>query len=109
VLSHDLLEGIYARTGFASDIVLFDGFPNFYHEFIIRFERWIRGDWQLIGWLSNRIGQSILGVPLGSFSAIDKFKIIDNLRRSLVPVMCVSALILGAVGNLDRLRSALLS
>ncbi|MFA6376518.1 MAG: glucoamylase family protein, partial [Candidatus Paceibacterota bacterium] len=104
VLSHDLLEGIYAHTGFASNIVLFDGFPNFYHEFLIRFERWIRGDWQLIGWLSNRVGQSIFGVPFDSFSAIDKFKIIDNLRRSLVPVMCIAALILGAIGNLDRFK-----
>jgi len=101
VLSHDLLEGIYARTGFASDIVIFDGFPNFYHEFIIRFERWIRGDWQIIGWLSVRLGQAKHGVPLDSFSVIDKFKIIDNLRRSLVSVMCVFALFLGFAANLD--------
>jgi len=101
VLSHDLLEGIYAHTGFASDIVLFDGFPNFYHEFIIRLERWIRGDWQIIGWLSSRFGQAKYGVPRESFAFIDKFKIIDNLRRSLVPVMCVFALVLGLAANLD--------
>ena len=62
---------VSARAGFASDIVIFDGFPIFYHEFIIRFGRWIRGDWQLIGWLSNRTGQSILGARLDYFSAID--------------------------------------
>ena len=88
VLSHDLLEGLYARTGFASDIVLFDGFPNFYHEFIIRLERWIRGDWQIIGWLFSR---------REAFSAIDRFKIFDNLRRSLVSVVAVVVLLVGSL------------
>ncbi|MFA5249113.1 MAG: glucoamylase family protein [Candidatus Paceibacterota bacterium] len=101
VLSHDLLEGIYARAGFAGDIVLFDGFPNFYHEFVVRLERWTRGDWQVIGWLSSRFGQGKYGVPCESFSAIDKFKIIDNLRRSLLPIMCVLAIVLGAAAGLD--------
>jgi len=104
VLSHDLLEGIYARTGFAGDIVLFDGFPNFYHEFSVRLERWIRGDWQIIGWISDRFGQAKYGVPREHFSFIDKFKIVDNLRRSLVPVACVSALVLGAAANLDFIK-----
>jgi len=104
VLSHDLLEGIYARTGFASDIILFDGFPNFYHEFIVRLERWIRGDWQIIGWLSSRFGQAKHGVPRESFAAIDRFKIIDNLRRSLVPVICVLALVLGFAADPDAVK-----
>jgi cellobiose phosphorylase len=104
VLSHDLLEGIYARTGFAGDIVLFDGFPNFYHESIIRLERWIRGDWQIIGWISSWFGQSKYGVPRESFALIDKFKIFDNLRRSLVPVMCVFALVLGSATNLSFIK-----
>jgi len=86
VLSHDLLEGIYARTGLASDAVLFDGFPDFYHEFIIRLERWIRGDWQIVSWLFSGREQ---------FSAIDRFKIFDNLRRSTVPVAVMAGLILG--------------
>ena len=104
-LSHDLLEGIYSRTGFAGDIVIFDGFPNFYHEFIIRLERWIRGDWQIIGWLSGRFGY---GSPHGCFSLIDRFKIVDNLRRSLLPVMCVFSLVLGIAANLDIAKISML-
>ncbi|MFA6336645.1 MAG: glucoamylase family protein [Candidatus Paceibacterota bacterium] len=104
-LSHDLLEGIYSRTGFAGDIVIFDGFPNFYHEFIIRLERWIRGDWQIIGWLSGRFGY---GSPHGSFSLIDKFKIFDNLRRSLLPVVCFFSLALGLAANLDLAKISML-
>ncbi|MFA5746567.1 MAG: glucoamylase family protein [Candidatus Paceibacterota bacterium] len=104
VLSHDLLEGIYAHTGFASDIILFDGFPNFYHEFIVRLERWIRGDWQIIGWLSGRFGRSDIGSPRESFAFIDKFKIIDNLRRSLVPIICAFTLFLGFAAGPDPIK-----
>jgi cellobiose phosphorylase len=95
VLSHDLLEGIYAHTGYASDIVLFDGFPKYYHEFVVRLERWIRGDWQIIGWLSGRFGQGKYGVPVERFAFVDRFKIFDNLRRSLVPVAAVVVLFIG--------------
>ena len=98
VLSHDLLEGIYAHAGFASDVVLFDGFPDLYHEFIIRLERWIRGDWQIVSWLFSR---------RESFSAIDRFKIFDNLRRSIVPIAAASALFLSFVTNGHFLRVSL--
>ena len=108
VLSHDILEGIYAHTGFAGDIVVFDGFPNFYHEFIIRLERWTRGDWQIMGWISHLLGQNKYGVPKESFSFIDRFKIIDNLRRSLIPVFCVLALFLGFIFALDIIKIAAL-
>ncbi len=88
VLSHDLLEGVYARTGYASDVVLFDGFPNYYHEFATRLHRWIRGDWQIIGWLKKKRWH-ISGVER-TFTLVDRFKIFDNLRRSLVPVFSLA-------------------
>ena len=71
ILSHDLLEGIYARAGLVTDIELIDGYPEKYHTFVRRLHRWVRGDWQILSWLFKDI-------PL-----ISKWKIFDNLRRSL--------------------------
>ncbi len=83
VLSHDLLEGSYVRTGLVTDIELIDGFPSKYNSYIMRLHRWVRGDWQLISWLfpsiKNREGKYIKN-PLAN---INKWKILDNLRRSL--------------------------
>lgn len=97
VLSHDLLEGSYLRCGLASDIMLIDGFPSKYNSYMTRLSRWIRGDWQIISWLfpkiKNRSGNYVRN-PLNSLS---KFKILDNLRRSIVPVSIFFLLIVGMV------------
>ncbi|MCI9435480.1 MAG: hypothetical protein HFI86_09495 [Bacilli bacterium] len=90
VLSHDLLEGNYLRCGLASDILLLDGYPYKYNAYISRAHRWIRGDWQIIRWISGK------NSPL---KALSKFKIIDNLRRSLVEVLTVVGTILTLVFN----------
>lgn len=94
VLSHDLLEGSYLRAGLASDIVLIDGCPAKYNSFMQRFHRWVRGDFQLIGWLKQKIkiGDSKINNPLNKLS---KFKILDNLRRGLVPVFALILIIIG--------------
>lgn len=73
VLSHDLLEGSYLRVGLASDIELIDGFPAKVNSYILRLHRWMRGDWQIISWLGNK-----------KINALSKYKIIDNIRRSLI-------------------------
>lgn len=83
ILSHDLLEGLYTRVGFATDIFLFEGFPESYREYAVRMHRWIRGDWQIISWLKYNLAKNNL------FSLSDKWKIIDNLRRSLVPLAVI--------------------
>lgn len=84
ILSHDLLEGSYIRAGLAQDIELIDGYPGKYISYILRLHRWIRGDWQLIKWLfplvENSEGKSVKN-PLSSLS---RWKIFDNLRRSLL-------------------------
>ncbi len=72
ILSHDLIEGIHVRTGLATDIELFDGYPTKYLSLTKRTHRWIRGDWQIAGYIFN-----------SDLSAISRWKIIDNLRRSL--------------------------
>lgn len=76
ILSHDLLESCYVRCATASNVDLMDDFPGTIASFFKREHRWIRGDWQLLPWLIN-------DNPLTKFS---KYKIFDNLRRSLIPV-----------------------
>lgn len=83
VLSHDLLEGCYLRCGLISDVMLMDGYPTKYTSFMNRLSRWIRGDWQIINWLNYKS-------PLNLLS---KYKIFDNLRRSLFEVSILIALI----------------
>lgn len=105
VLSHDLLEGCYARSGFLSDVDLVEDSPTRYDADVKRRHRWIRGDWQVIGWLWPR-----LRLPLAQandpatvrmqtvpnpLSRLSRFKILDNLRRSLVPIALVVAFVLG--------------
>lgn len=74
VLSHDLLEGSYVRAGLVTDIELIDGYPAYYNSSSMRLHRWIRGDWQIISWIAKKS-------PLNSIS---RWKILDNLRRSLL-------------------------
>ena len=84
VLSHDLLEGIYVRAAFVSNIELVDSYPAKYFSYIARQYRWIRGDWQLIPWLKKRVinrNEQSIENPITNISS---WKIIDNLRRSLV-------------------------
>ncbi len=84
ILSHDLFEGAHGRAALATDIVLYENFPASYPEYARRLHRWIRGDWQLIAWLWPRVpgaGGTRLPNPI---SGIDRWKILDNLRRSLV-------------------------
>lgn len=94
ILSHDLLEGAFVRTAFASDIELHDTFPENYVLFCKRQQRWIRGDWQIAGWLHNKIYNAKGILETNPLSFINKWKIFDNLRRSLVPIASVTILLL---------------
>lgn len=85
VLSHDLLEGSYIRTGLATDIELIDGYPTKYSTYIMRLHRWVRGDWQLIRWLYSP----------NPLSFLSKWKILDNLRRSVVSISLILLISLG--------------
>ena len=94
ILSHDLLEGCYMRSGFLSDIQLFEEYPGSYFEDVSRRQRWIRGDWQIGGWLFPKVplgGRQFENNPLSGFSI---WKIFDNFRRSLVPLAMTTLLIL---------------
>jgi len=93
ILSHDLFEGAHGRVALATDIVLYEGFPSTYLEYGRRLHRWIRGDWQLLPWLRRSVPAVDGSRLLNAFHAIDRWKILDNLRRSLVaPSMLLLAL-----------------
>src|SRR5580698_4635672 len=84
LLSHDLIEGAYARVGLVTDIEVIDDYPSHYSAHTRRKHRWLRGDWQITRWLFNTVpdesGRSVPN-PIGTVS---RWKILDNLRRSLI-------------------------
>ena len=93
ILSHDLFEGAHGRAALATDIVLYENFPKSYPEYARRLHRWIRGDWQLLAWLWPRVPGFGGTRLLNPISGIDRWKILDNLRRSLVaPGLLILAL-----------------
>jgi cellobiose phosphorylase len=94
ILSHDLLEGCHARAGLLSDVQLLEESPTRYSVDVARRYRWIRGDWQLLGWLRPRL-RTLPGAPRNPLSALSRAKILDNLRRSLVPSALVAMLLVG--------------
>jgi cyclic beta-1,2-glucan synthetase len=95
VLSHDLLEGCYARAGLLSDAELYEEFPSRYRADVARRRRWIRGDWQLVGWLRRRVQGSDARREPNPLSMLSQWKLFDNLRRSLVPAALTCLLLLG--------------
>jgi cyclic beta-1,2-glucan synthetase len=84
VLSHDLIEGAHVRVGLASDIELYDEFPQGYRSYSRRSHRWIRGDWQIADWIFPRVPQASGKRGPNPLSLLDRWKILDNLRRSLL-------------------------
>ncbi len=94
ILSHDLLEGCYLRAGLLSDAQLYEQYPARYSDDVSRRQRWIRGDWQLIGWLFGRVpGPSGRREP-NPLTALSRWKLFDNLRRSLNTTVLTLALLL---------------
>ncbi|MDP9199234.1 MAG: cyclic beta 1-2 glucan synthetase [Pseudomonadota bacterium] len=85
ILSHDLLEGCYARSGLLSDVMLYEEYPSRYDADTRRHERWIRGDWQIARWLMPRVPGPDRRTLRNPLSALSRWKIFDNLRRSLTP------------------------
>ncbi len=99
MLSHDLFEGIFARAALASDIDVIEDYPAQYNVSTKRQHRWVRGDWQLLPWLFGACR-----ADKGGISAVGRWKMIDNLRRSATVPMCLVAL---AVGWLLPLSAAI--
>ncbi len=85
LLSHDLIEGNYARAGLATDVIVYDDYPTTYVAATRRKHRWIRGDWQLLPWLSRTVPGPD-GPERNRLSLVSQWKIVDNLRRSTVEI-----------------------
>lgn len=94
LLSHDLIEGNYARAGLATAINFYDDYPSRYLTFARRKHRWIRGDWQLLPWVGPRV-PGPAGPERNRLSALSRWKIIDNLRRSTVEIAQLLLLVAG--------------
>ncbi len=94
LLSHDLFEGIFARAGLVSDIEVVEEFPARYDTAAARQHRWVRGDWQLLPWILGRAAlagdQRRTRIPLAG-----RWKMLDNLRRSLREPVSFLALLAG--------------
>jgi cellobiose phosphorylase len=95
ILSHDLLEGCYARSGLLSDVFLYEENPAAYTADIKRHYRWIRGDWQIGAWMLPLIRNNDGKLVKNKLSALSKWKIFDNLRRSLLPISLLFILLMG--------------
>ncbi len=84
VLSHDLLEGSYIRCALASDIEVIDGFPSKLNSYMLRQHRWVRGDFQILSWIYK-----------GPLNKLSRYKIFDNLRRSMVSIFTLLLMFCG--------------
>ena len=95
LLSHDLIEGSFLRTALASDIEVLDDYPANYLAAASRLHRWVRGDWQTLPWLSARV-QVDGGVrERNPLSGLHRWKMLDNLRRSLVSPTTIALFVVG--------------
>ncbi|TET51897.1 MAG: cellobiose phosphorylase, partial [Anaerolineales bacterium] len=93
LLSHDLFEGIQGRAGLVSEVVLYEDYPPAYLAHAHRMHRWTRGDWQLLPWLFPRVPLADGTSRRNNLKLLNRWKLFDNLRRSLV-TPSISALLL---------------
>jgi cyclic beta-1,2-glucan synthetase len=101
LLSHDLFEGIFARSGLASDVEVVEEFPARYDVAALRGHRWARGDWQLLPWIFGRGPVVEAGRKQGAIPVIGRWKMLDNLRRTLSAPAAILALLAGFALSLD--------
>jgi cyclic beta-1,2-glucan synthetase len=95
LLSHDLFEGIFARAGLVTDIEFFEEFPSHYEVAVVRQHRWARGDWQLLPWIIGHAPETS-GTPIhASIPLIARWKMLDNLRRTMFAPAAFLTLIAG--------------
>ena len=95
ILSHDLLEGCYARAGLLSDVQLYEEYPSRYSADASRRHRWIRGDWQIARWALPGVPGPDGRLQTNPLSLLSRWKIADNLRRSLTAAALTILLLSG--------------
>ena len=95
ILSHDLLEGCFARSGLITDVQFYEEYPSRYSADINRRHRWIRGDWQIASWSLPWCPRADRRIHKNPLSNLSRWKIFDNIRRSLFPIALTALLLLG--------------
>ncbi len=110
LLSHDLIEGAYTGVGLATDVELFEQFPYDYTSYSKREHRWIRGDWQIASWILPRVPGQQLQRERNPLTTINRWKLFDNLRRSLLSPASLAFLVFSwSVNAAPLAASALVS
>ncbi|MCA9167319.1 MAG: hypothetical protein KDB23_06605, partial [Planctomycetales bacterium] len=97
ILSHDLIEGCHGRVALVSDIEVYDNYPSRYDADAKRHHRWARGDWQLLPWIFPTV-PSAQGRIRNRLDMLSRWKIVDNLRRSVVAPLTLAFLTAGWLG-----------
>lgn len=95
LLSHDLIEGVYGRAGLVSDIEVIDDYPSHFSAYSRRMHRWVRGDWQILRWLLPRVPDFFGARVPNPITLLSRWKIFDNLRRSLIELNLFLLLLAG--------------
>ena len=95
LLSHDLIEGEHARAGLVTDLEVIDDYPSSYESYCKRKHRWVRGDWQIASWLLPVISEASGLRIRNSLGLVSRWKIFDNLRRSLFEITLIAVLLAG--------------
>jgi hypothetical protein len=95
LLSHDLIEGAYARAGLVTDVEVIEDYPSHFSAYNRRKHRWLRGDWQITSWLLSRVPDETGKLVPNPIALVSQWKILDNLRRSLVEPATLLLFVLG--------------
>jgi len=98
LLSHDLIEGAYARAGQVTDVELIDDYPSHYSAYSRRKHRWVRGDWQIAQWMFSHVPDESGKMGPNPISYVSRWKIFDNLRRSLLDPALLILFVAGWLG-----------
>ena len=98
LLSHDLIEGAYARAGQVTDVELIDDYPSHYSAYSRRKHRWVRGDWQIAQWRFSHVPEESGKLGPNPISYVSRWKIFDNLRRSLLDPALLILFVAGWLG-----------
>lgn len=106
VLSHDLVESGFVRAGFLSDVELVENYPASYLQDVARRHRWLRGDWQVASWAAPWVSDGRGGTVKNALGALARWRLFDNLRRSLVPFAQAGALVLSWLTGIAPLATA---
>jgi cyclic beta-1,2-glucan glucanotransferase len=95
LLSHDLIEGVYGRAGLVSDVEVIDDYPSHFSAYCRRMHRWVRGDWQILRWLLPSVPNLFVRRVPNPITLLSRWKIFDNLRRSLIELNLFLLLLAG--------------